>query len=150
MRISDWSSDVCSSDLQYLALFDRGDGHLGPQVHQHLARAEQLGLLETVGRDDQHARAGDFHDASPLYPYGALRIDARPVPPAVSPVHRPLPCWRILAGQPRPSVVIGPRRVWSLRSPRPGAKLPPPSMRSYLRPPATELVIGGYRVGERM
>src|SRR3546814_11754470 len=60
MRISDWSSDVCSSDLDHLALGVEAGG-LGPEATSEvidLARVEhmagQLGRL--AKRDRQHAR----------------------------------------------------------------------------------------------
>src|SRR3546814_18335035 len=44
MRISDWSSDVCSSDLQYLPI--RGDADLHPA--QRRAHGVELDLVGTV------------------------------------------------------------------------------------------------------
>src|SRR3546814_2250230 len=57
MRISDWSSDVCSSDLQFLLA--RG---LALGIAQLVLRGGQFGLaLPVIGaqRGDARARAGD-------------------------------------------------------------------------------------------
>src|SRR3546814_5041770 len=49
MRISDWSSDVCSSDLLDLARRNALDIHLGQRRHQRLLRP--LVALEQLGRE---------------------------------------------------------------------------------------------------
>src|SRR3546814_17907182 len=48
MRISDWSSDVCSSDLvvEIAGLEPRQHGHLRPAFH--LEHADRIGLAEHV------------------------------------------------------------------------------------------------------
>src|SRR3546814_7429450 len=56
MRISDWSSDVCSSDLQEVLV---GTGHLGGQV-----AVDQLAPAEMV---DQPVGGGELH---PKVPFG--------------------------------------------------------------------------------
>src|SRR3546814_4820996 len=53
MRISDWSSDVCSSDLHDVALGDETDplvelDHLGPRSPQLLDRVEQGACRDTA------------------------------------------------------------------------------------------------------
>src|SRR3546814_2139888 len=46
MRISDWSSDVCSSDLEGAALLDRaGRGDEGPRLRLVVQAVEQVGEL---------------------------------------------------------------------------------------------------------
>src|SRR3546814_13815148 len=61
MRISDWSSDVCSSDLQYghpLHLF--GHGYRAVAVGQRPRRdREHLVLIEPRGIEHRVARAGE-------------------------------------------------------------------------------------------
>src|SRR3546814_7755092 len=44
MRISDWSSDVCSSDLKYPTGTDGGDQHTGDGRPQHAAEVERGGI----------------------------------------------------------------------------------------------------------
>src|SRR3546814_3764006 len=53
MRISDWSSDVCSSDLQPRLVVRRqiGRGGMAVQIEQEVdGRAIQLGLIGAVGQ----------------------------------------------------------------------------------------------------
>src|SRR3546814_8596528 len=56
MRISDWSSDVCSSDL-----FERG--FVEAVQHQHLRPAEQRGVEREAG---VFGRGADEHDRAAL------------------------------------------------------------------------------------
>src|SRR3546814_1131849 len=79
MRISDWSSDVCSSDLEDLVDRDLRDGHIGLQTHvdQRLFHAAALDRIGFVGRirylrtDRQH----HFRRRAPA----DLRLDRRRV-----------------------------------------------------------------------
>src|SRR3546814_7563300 len=76
MRISDWSSDVCSSDLLRLGLGRRGTRLVGLGLEQFLGRfaidklivfaADRIGL-------DQHAALYLRHRADPA----ARRLDER-------------------------------------------------------------------------
>src|SRR3546814_6815394 len=73
MRISDWSSDVCSSDLVALPLLDALGERLDAGIHrggpvqregqpvEHLAERGQvlLDVLDQRGVDPRHVRAAD-------------------------------------------------------------------------------------------
>src|SRR3546814_18667974 len=50
MRISDWSSDVCSSDLQEAGMADEGDAH----AVRRGGRQPQGGLLQQRGGAGSH------------------------------------------------------------------------------------------------
>src|SRR3546814_7033024 len=58
MRISDWSSDVCSSDLAKvgLSLLQLRLGDAVVQLHQHLSLGDLAALVEINGRN----APGDF------------------------------------------------------------------------------------------
>src|SRR3546814_4726045 len=62
MRISDWSSDVCSSDLQPQAevVYDAGD-----RRHDHHGRSDRLAALKVAPAnvDQDTAREDQQHDA---------------------------------------------------------------------------------------
>src|SRR3546814_17857286 len=79
MRISDWSSDVCSSDLEVARLVDRGDR---AQAHADRGRLPVLGHQPRM-RVGAHAAAVDFHAEVVELGFGAAafhertRIDAR-------------------------------------------------------------------------
>src|SRR3546814_4559980 len=91
MRISDWSSDVCSSDLALPLGLERGHvdddpaagvGALAQAHHQHVARdAEELDRAsqrERIGRDDAHVRL-DVDEAARVERLGVDdgRVDVR-------------------------------------------------------------------------
>src|SRR3546814_1512493 len=71
MRISDWSSDVCSSDLQYLLAADRNNEALG-ELYTPLHPAV-LRMLENVIRTARRR-------AKPLAVFGEMAGDARFAP----------------------------------------------------------------------
>src|SRR3546814_12002730 len=71
MRISDWSSDVCSSDLQYLLAADRNNEALG-ELYTPLHPAV-LRMLENVIRTARRR-------AKPLAVCGEMAGDARFAP----------------------------------------------------------------------
>src|SRR3546814_983911 len=54
MRISDWSSDVCSSDLQRLGLLEAGH----PRVEDEGQDLALLGRVALVELADEHDRVG--------------------------------------------------------------------------------------------
>src|SRR3546814_2552255 len=54
MRISDWSSDVCSSDLRAARVVEYASGS---DAHARLVR------VETLGREEAHVVAGHHRDA---------------------------------------------------------------------------------------
>src|SRR3546814_13053940 len=59
MRISDWSSDVCSSDLRDLKFADLGEGIVGPRIVIERLRAG--GTREIIGTEPvgaEHDRIG--------------------------------------------------------------------------------------------
>src|SRR3546814_9011935 len=71
MRISDWSSDVCSSDLQEQA------EHQPPQaavLHQRKGHDDGCGGGDGVGPEDE---PGAFEGGSPDHQYGTDPIDRR-------------------------------------------------------------------------
>src|SRR3546814_3642259 len=58
MRISDWSSDVCSSDLR--------EAEIGVDTELRLLKlARQRGIEQCAGHLDRHARAGAMLAAGP-------------------------------------------------------------------------------------
>src|SRR3546814_4333480 len=63
MRISDWSSDVCSSDLHNLYLHGSGPGHASPRTMRRggpsglvLRAHRDHGLAVRIQRDRDHDR----------------------------------------------------------------------------------------------
>src|SRR3546814_2163049 len=60
MRISDWSSDVCSSDLHRIQIKpDLAQLHAVPGERAALGLLEQLGRTkQRLGRDASHVQAG--------------------------------------------------------------------------------------------
>src|SRR3546814_5524106 len=57
MRISDWSSDVCSSDLDHVGA-DAGDPparkvHIGQRIRAGAARAQLVAEARAVGRSEE-------------------------------------------------------------------------------------------------
>src|SRR3546814_19430019 len=64
MRISDWSSDVCSSDLQILEVVDEHIGRIMPRLMRRLARPVDA----QVGYDDAIAVRGDARRGAELDP----------------------------------------------------------------------------------
>src|SRR3546814_7366152 len=74
MRISDWSSDVCSSDLGQRVLWRRGAAHaLGPDRHGPAAGARR------VGTGKAQAAAFRLLPAVPLAADAARHAGAAPV-----------------------------------------------------------------------
>src|SRR3546814_16459236 len=71
MRISDWSSDVCSSDL-LLVLFpvDRGRDRLRVGELEAVDRADDLGEVahgaRRLGEDQPHLLVGTDHEHQPV------------------------------------------------------------------------------------
>src|SRR3546814_975084 len=66
MRISDWSSDVCSSDLEHRARVERGGDHEeDDQAQDHVDHRDQVDLRVVLGAAaaDAHARVSP---ATPL------------------------------------------------------------------------------------
>src|SRR3546814_15988175 len=61
MRISDWSSDVCSSDLPLLLHLATADQHIGPDaqraIHQALDDNRHVTIHDYEGKDHAFARA---------------------------------------------------------------------------------------------
>src|SRR3546814_7002759 len=64
MRISDWSSDVCSSDLDDRMGIERGDAVSAGETLQTAGpfRFQQRVDIETVGGADRRSRVGDGDD----------------------------------------------------------------------------------------
>src|SRR3546814_5815002 len=61
MRISDWSSDVCSSDLQ-AAQLEAGPGGIVRLLHQRVVAGAEHDLIEALlANDIELAVAGDGH-----------------------------------------------------------------------------------------
>src|SRR3546814_12359692 len=75
MRISDWSSDVCSSDLKYLAL-----GHRSLYMSGNRTKESIIGFLKKVNRD-ACGRAGrpQFHAFARAGPRSAARLRTPPL-----------------------------------------------------------------------
>src|SRR3546814_9194399 len=67
MRISDWSSDVCSSDLETLA--GVLDGEI--LVHNHCYRADEMALVIDMAKEMGY-RVSAFHHAVESYKIGDL------------------------------------------------------------------------------
>src|SRR3546814_6457487 len=72
MRISDWSSDVCSSDLEALAAARVDQRAALPQVRLHLRRVEQALFVEALrardARDFAHAGLCGQAQVGPVLP----------------------------------------------------------------------------------
>src|SRR3546814_12851356 len=65
MRISDWSADLCSSDLQLLALLSEISGKFGPQrlarprkPHRHAYRRRHVEGMDDQSRPSEDGRSG--------------------------------------------------------------------------------------------
>src|SRR3546814_19358875 len=91
MRISDWSSDVCSSDLVTVEAVDREKiAVLEVEGARILVRNVQI--IDRRGRDDLNARgqrlraAGEFADAGTTHVGGDRRARAR-LPTRLSAIH---------------------------------------------------------------
>src|SRR3546814_3072773 len=76
MRISDWSSDVCSSDLGQLVLIDTGcsiDGY-----HSDITRTYAFGAVDAEIRDmwdlEKEAQAAAFDAVQPGAPCESVEI----------------------------------------------------------------------------
>src|SRR3546814_17150073 len=78
MRISDWSSDVCSSDLEKQTV--RREDHVGDRVGLPLVavqdRAHREGRRIDVGRDDR-PQGADAVEALGARPLGEGRVDRK-------------------------------------------------------------------------
>src|SRR3546814_5198240 len=59
MRISDWSSDVCSSDLRHRSRFQKA---LPRRDAQFLQSRELRFMLDALGHNEQPERAGEVDD----------------------------------------------------------------------------------------
>src|SRR3546814_16296267 len=69
MRISDWSSDVCSSDLKHLARIEQQFG---------IERAFQALLLLEIGLGEHHGHQVALFDADAMFPgEDAADLDAQ-------------------------------------------------------------------------
>src|SRR3546814_2143852 len=92
MRISDWSSDVCSSDLPALRCGILGDGHFRVDLLPGL-RPQLVGLLladqyELLAAGDRGLRAACDHAASQQQAGHDRRLpDRRPGRGAIEPSH---------------------------------------------------------------
>src|SRR3546814_10263214 len=64
MRISDWSSDVCSSDLQHSDLGAAQIGKVAP-ARRNFAKEELLQHMEEEGRCDQDTEDADAGEPGP-------------------------------------------------------------------------------------
>src|SRR3546814_1535293 len=127
MRISDWSSDVCSSDLgagedmgaDLGALLENADGDLLAAFRRKLAQPDGRRQTGRTGTDDDHVvlHRFAFHDPSPPLP-ARPRTSSIPRPPAPLPPPRPPPT------RPPPT-------------PRPPSppRLPPPPRHTHPTPP---------------
>src|SRR3546814_17072789 len=81
MRISDWSSDVCSSDLGWIGLLDVDAKHVdaGLVAVEHFLRAfadkiGDLGALRTNRRLQRHTGDSGAQRAFGDFPDGVLRL----------------------------------------------------------------------------
>src|SRR3546814_10347819 len=91
MRISDWSSDVCSSDLDYPRLGAVGDGHQHRGGHDRAAPAADV-VVALVAREQHDAfgrmveraaqAVGERHAASNAKNAPSLHTPAGVSPPA--------------------------------------------------------------------
>src|SRR3546814_19772973 len=71
MRISDWSSDVCSSDLQGNAIADALFGRINPGGKLPVTVARNVGQLPIFYNYKPSAHRGYlFDEATPLWPFG--------------------------------------------------------------------------------
>src|SRR3546814_14211253 len=68
MRISDWSSDVCSSDLWQVRLRDRGEAHALLDVWK-AENARVYGALEVGLSDGRQYLAGDTYTIADIAAY---------------------------------------------------------------------------------
>src|SRR3546814_2592907 len=66
MRISDWSSDVCSSDLSGAGVLDRAFGILDGLVHRLTGLLGRAVGLITGNQAEGTAEDGDGHDGSQI------------------------------------------------------------------------------------
>src|SRR3546814_1494357 len=77
MRISDWSSDVCSSDLLRspfgLFLFGAGEQHIDSQRDENACRKNDQCTRAIAPQQGQHIDIGD-DDSSQVRPAGDKRI----------------------------------------------------------------------------
>src|SRR3546814_5127005 len=55
MRISDWSSDVCSSDLQHAVLKRCGNGEIAEDQRNHEDVVERQALLDDIAGQEAQA-----------------------------------------------------------------------------------------------
>src|SRR3546814_5338912 len=69
MRISDWSSDVCSSDLETLAARRQIESHDG-RFERQLVEVDDVEIGFLAGRDD-----AAIHEAHGLCRVGGLTLD---------------------------------------------------------------------------
>src|SRR3546814_19103969 len=93
MRISDWSSDVCSSDLRFLArIEERGQGHVAHPM-KRLARGEAttLGVLHAEGErlwlraiDKTERRELPISDAGDAQPGDLVLVEKAGRPPRIT------------------------------------------------------------------
>src|SRR3546814_19149802 len=74
MRISDWSSDVCSSDLPNLPFSQRGQLATHPTIHRMRAQRRLAGTDEHFGKGKHANNDGDQPNAGAQYE----RIDCKP------------------------------------------------------------------------
>src|SRR3546814_8744190 len=96
MRISDWSSDVCSSDLRRLdSSRPRASGGIRPRLHEEIWR-EAAGLFRAVGGCPSRHPAGE--NAEGLESGMEDRADRKAKPRMEPPVRRHHPLKGELSG----------------------------------------------------
>src|SRR3546814_19860975 len=81
MRISDWSSDVCSSDLFGSRVVVDRDGMLWLGLGERYQRDEAQDLSNHLGKVIRLARAGSVTPAHPLVGRAGAQPETRPYGP---------------------------------------------------------------------
>src|SRR3546814_7586709 len=77
MRISDWSSDVCSSDLPAVGVYAETTALPVSEPPRHeLEKRRQLPVVDTGARYSRYGRTGERHRRSSRFPPGAFGAPA--------------------------------------------------------------------------